>query len=336
MLKKLVLLFLTLTTSLIGIQAAQLTATLQSGETLTPFYGVNAFKEAIAAAADGDIITLSAGVFNGADIDKSVTVIGKYAFSEDTSLMTELSGELIILADNVRLEGIRNTSGGVYLKGCDNAQLIRCYFSDLKNSENGDKKYHKNTLVEDCVVEYCHAMEKSQNMVIRNSSIRYFINKNESNYPALIEKCTIPLFARSDFSNAIQPIQPYAVYRNCILGVYNRNTATAYNLNLSSPSEFHDNILWLQWGSANYKPTVSFNSCQKSNNVLHVVGYSTNLSDVLHYDLRRTGTTNNGIHYGPVDAKDYPAVPEITNAEIDTETDTDGNLSVKISVTAHD
>lgn len=60
--------------------AAQLTTTLQSGDRITPFYGVNSFKEALSAAVDGDIITLSTGAFNATEVSKGVTIIGTYAF----------------------------------------------------------------------------------------------------------------------------------------------------------------------------------------------------------------------------------------------------------------
>jgi hypothetical protein len=47
-------------------------ATLQSGEDLQVFYGVDALKNALDAAGNGDLITLSAGTFNAATITKAV------------------------------------------------------------------------------------------------------------------------------------------------------------------------------------------------------------------------------------------------------------------------
>ena len=58
-------------------------ATLQSGETTTVFSGADAFRNALEAAEDGSIITLSSGTFNGTGIFvKSVKVYGA-GFQDD-------------------------------------------------------------------------------------------------------------------------------------------------------------------------------------------------------------------------------------------------------------
>lgn len=43
-----------------------------------------------------------------------------------------------------------------------------------------------------------------------------------------------------------------------------------------------------------------------------------------------------GISYGPTDHKKYPAVPAVTKAEIDTQTNAEGKLHVKIEAAARD
>ncbi len=55
----------------------QATATLQSGDKVSVFYGKDALKYACEAARDsGDVITLSAGLFNATTIQKSLHIIG--------------------------------------------------------------------------------------------------------------------------------------------------------------------------------------------------------------------------------------------------------------------
>lgn len=62
--KKKLLMLVVLFTMSANIFADGLTATLQQGDIMTPYYGVNAFQEAYVAAQDGAIITLSSGKFN--------------------------------------------------------------------------------------------------------------------------------------------------------------------------------------------------------------------------------------------------------------------------------
>lgn len=52
-------------------------ATLQHGNDIQVFYGVNALGAAHDAAANGDVITLSSGEFNGCNINKAITVRGE-------------------------------------------------------------------------------------------------------------------------------------------------------------------------------------------------------------------------------------------------------------------
>lgn len=52
-------------------------ATLQHGANFRTYYGTDAFISAHADAADGDVITLTAGEFNACDVSKAITVRGE-------------------------------------------------------------------------------------------------------------------------------------------------------------------------------------------------------------------------------------------------------------------
>lgn len=56
-------------------QSTQL-ATLQHQDQVSIFYGAESLKQAVAAASDGDVITLSAGQFDAPTFDKELTVRG--------------------------------------------------------------------------------------------------------------------------------------------------------------------------------------------------------------------------------------------------------------------
>ena len=316
--------------------AAQLTATLQSGDTFTPFYGENAFVEAYNAAADGDIITLSPGSFKTTEIKKGITLIGTYAFSTDTSEATVLS-TLTVSGNNVTLEGLR-ISGSLNISGADNLSINRSSLYKVTDSENGEKKYHDNTVLSDCIVYEYAAMSLSQNAVFRNCCIDSFSDINETAYPALIENCNIPLFKYYQNDDVTQP---YAVYRKCFLGLYkyNSNQDTPY-LNLYSPTELDDIIFYFNYrtaGSNVYAKSwvIDFHSCIRNN-----VNLGQKLYDVAPQSPKNMASfssyTYDGLTVGPSDVKEYPAIPVITDSQIDSKTDEEGNLHVKISATARD
>lgn len=197
--------------------AAKLTATLQSGDKITPFYGDNAFVDAYNAAVNGDVITLSPGAFKATNIEKSITVIGAYAFSEDLSKTTQFSSPVSISGDNVTLEGVRFVYT-LMIEGTDNLIVNRCWIDYLNATQKEGHKYHNNTILTDCYIDDNFAMPLSQNMVLRNCSVNHFNEMNEIGNPALIENCNVTLFAYHNIGVSYH--QPYAIYRNCLLGLY--------------------------------------------------------------------------------------------------------------------
>ena len=319
MFKKLILALVCLSFTL-NSSAAKLTATLQSGDKVTPFYGVNAFVEAYNAAVNGDVITLSPGEFKVTDIEKSITVIGTYAFSDDLSKATQFSASITVSGDNVTLEGIRFV-GAMCIKGTDNLTINRCNIHTLNNEAKTEHRYHVNTILTDCCISMFNAMSLSQNAVLRNCSINYFLKLNESGNLALIENCNISSFTSS---------RPCAIYRNCLLGLHNGGNGS-YIVEFYAPNEFHNNCFYdISYSSC----TLRFESAVRNNNI-HKHAYS---SGGVIYPANGSFIpyTQDGVSYGPADHKAYPAIPSITSSEIDTKTDAEGNLHVKITATARD
>ena len=88
------------------------TATLQHGDTVQVFNGASALVLANTAAVDGDVITLSEGVFNAISITKSITIYGS-GYEADTitgTAITTING-----AVNLGVSG--QTLSGVHLEG---------------------------------------------------------------------------------------------------------------------------------------------------------------------------------------------------------------------------
>jgi hypothetical protein len=346
MYKKIILALVCLSFTLSGF-AAKLTATLQSGDKITPFYGANAFVEAYNAAVNGDIITLSPGEFNVTNIEKSITVIGSYAFSTDLSIATQFSASVTVSEDNVTLEGLRftnNTSGkGLIIKGADNLTINRCYINTFNDEEKENHKYHNNTIITDSWIELFYAMSLSQNAVLRNCCINYFQDMNEIDKPALIEICNVSSFRHSIGNNRrYRYSTPYAIYRNCCLGLYKNeepNSETP-SLDFSAPSEFYNNCFYEKYyySSASlysYYWTINYGSAAHSNNIsIRIFDQKTGVP--FPFNGSFSPYVKDGISYGPVNHKEYPAIPSVTASEIDTQTDAEGNLHVKITATARD
>ena len=119
-------------------------ATLQHGEDFNAFYGINAFIEAHEAAVDGDIITLSSGNFNAANITKAITLHGAGVEAEaqtQTNLTpTYISGDFMlnILNENMSLniEGIVFQSTASTNGTLHHANIYRCNFYNLSTSQD--------------------------------------------------------------------------------------------------------------------------------------------------------------------------------------------------------
>ena len=117
--------------ALVCMMAAQgqndvVTATLQHGNELTVFKMANALNEAINAAVDGDVITLSEGMFNAFTIDgKSLTIYGA-GFEDDDVTGTRATG-------TNGQSYIRGTISNLHIEGCSfGASVSDCSIESLR------------------------------------------------------------------------------------------------------------------------------------------------------------------------------------------------------------
>ena len=91
-----------------------LVATLSHGSTLTTFTGADAFSDAYTAAAEGDVVTLSPGVFNGVDIEKAITIRGAGMMPMESNgyVATQITENIIInvpsnASSTLTIEGVQ-------------------------------------------------------------------------------------------------------------------------------------------------------------------------------------------------------------------------------------
>ena len=135
-------------------------ATLQHGDTISAYYGANAFAEANAAAADGDIITLSGGTFTSGTITKAITLRGAGCYRDSIveNFVTTIPGDVYITTSNVSVEGVY-FSGNLYYYNniVSNLNFIRCNINNFINGRwSGSDTYGiKNSQFVNCLFLRC-------------------------------------------------------------------------------------------------------------------------------------------------------------------------------------
>lgn len=146
--KKLFLLLAMLTAMVLtaGAQSMQV-ATLSHEGTITSYTSADALRQAYEAAVDGDVITLSSGVFNSVNLEKRITVRGagmgvKVNDSDPYIEPTIIKGSFNIITDdsavhNTILEGVV-CKDRVYWGGLGNKTFSKCRFTYLDHHLNAE------------------------------------------------------------------------------------------------------------------------------------------------------------------------------------------------------
>ena len=348
--KKKLLMLVVLFTMSANIFADGLTATLQQGDTMTPYYGVNAFQEAYVAAQDGAIITLSSGKFNDVEtISKQITVIGAYAFNADNSERTIL-GSTTIAANNVKIEGVyfpgKVTLGTSSLKSIANCTLKRCWIETSLYSYY----IHENTLVDQCVIKVEQAMPKSKNYCIKNSTIGHFADINTATNMAYISNCVVWDFINYTYSSSSKKYivdatykRPHAIYKNNYLGIFKAENSTQ-TVTLYSPSEYYNNLFCQNYMKKDYDDSdpysylgsvsvVFYDGCAHNDNIKGNQKFKKLHEYPAHPIDAPLGSDGTAVGpYGGTGFSEYPAIPRIISKSIDSNSNAEGKINVKITV----
>lgn len=351
--KKTFLILVTLVMMSVNVFADGLTATLQQGDKMTPFYGVDAFKNAYAAADSGAVITLSAGTFNiiSGSIEKPMKIVGNFGLSTNSVERTILSS-LTVAADKVTIDGIY-FSGSVTLGNISDCKISHSWIEGtLKYAST--ETYHTNTIVDQCVIKTETAIKQSRNYIIKNSTINNFTEFNNSSNIAYISNCVIYTFvynhsASTNGGAVITPSIPTAIYKNNVLGVdvsdYKYSSVYFYTIYFSSPCEFYSNIFPIN----RYNPDTSFWTTTSNSSINYSAGctnignttttWSSCLTSSQYPSTPKSpGNGQDGTLRGPQGGTSfslYPNIPRITSSTIDSSTDNDGKLNVTIKVSVH-
>jgi len=294
-------------------------AALEHEGKLTTFTGVEALDQAIAAAADGDIITLSAGLFNcsGNSVGKSITLRGAGIDVNDGKNYTVVANSFYLDYQtnpdiSVTLEGI-DFQNGVYVGyaldnlGSGQLNINKCIVNDCST-------YVKNLTINSSIIR--SLSYPSASYVKVNNSVVYYCSNSGANYTYCI------------VDGAWGP----ATYEHCILG----------NLDLSSCMANH--CVYVDTDRADYPFTPT-----TMNTDITVVE---NWSDVFNFEganndfriddmdfLRKQNFESKvvtvpqvGIYGGLMPYSPVLALPSIKNITVAKQSDGEGKLSIDVEI----
>ena len=311
-------------------------ASLSHEGSITTFYGAPALKQALEAAVDGDIITLSPGTFQAAGISKSITLRGA-GYELNTETHTEptiIEGDFTISGTNgLTIEGIYHNATMYYSTSSKttNAKFIKCRFYDIDYSS-----YSASGLVDAQLI----------NCKITNS-IRLYTNCNASLINCILKNPFTTSSGNSyfNFQNCViyglRDSYKWDIYRssfyNCIINVNNRKdnsldgTNSGYN-NLCINTDGYQNFFKDIITNTNNSYETDFTKVFKD--------YTGEYSDDLTFELtdeakqKYVGSDGKelGIYGGVMPFDATPSNPQITKLNVASKSTANGKLSVDITV----
>lgn len=323
--KKLLSFFLVLVCAMSSFAQTSLMATLNHEGTISTFYGVNALKQAHAAAVSGDVITLSSGTFLSTDITKAVTIRGA---GMEVSKAYDIVNEPTVLGGDFRIKIPAEDTGRLTLEGIFHNENI--YFSEgqVKNAlflKSRFKNISKSgsCKVQDLTVLNCRISE-SINVDDGNSAqfLNSVVNSFNSGYMSFSHCVILDGFRLGNNGNE---------YKNCIItyesgGFFSSSSSAYNNLFISNETSLLQNVP----NNTNLRVPTS------DERFAYLRGYNDSkdykLTDQNRDVLKATDGGEIGIYGGSLPYSAIPTNPQITKFNVASKTTADGKLSVDIEV----
>ncbi len=295
-----------------------LVASLSHGETISYYYGGKALQQAVTAAASGDIISLSEGIFEAVNIEKAIVLHG---VGIDIESPTYISGEFYIDipssdANQFTMEGI-TCQDKVTLKGkFSNPYFVKSNIMQIVGNDETDAV--SNIMIVNCKVP--------SGVGVRGTSSVYLVNSFSGD------------IGRGETANVTAT--------NCVLYTYVGNgrfdNAQLYNCILSAPYGSPESGLSLTCQAYNCVSTRV--NGRYYVNIFHggCINCSYDIQDIfkdvetfeLKDDIKATylGTdgTEVGIYGGLQPYIATPSYPVIQSLNVDSQTDSQGKLNATV------
>ncbi|MCQ2128056.1 MAG: hypothetical protein MJZ08_01305 [Bacteroidaceae bacterium] len=302
--------------------------TVQHGSEMQAFYGPDGFKNAMAAAQKGDVISLSGGNFNSATIDKAVTIQGA-GYVQDvknnrykTLFIGDVNINLPEGESGLYIEGICTYNNFNIQGNVASMSIVRCLMTnnvEVKSESNNLTFLH-------CRINNLKLTGVSHSALVRNCAIENFGGSKSNAEDGVAENC---VFCNSfDYDNVI-----HFTFKNCFILCYLDNLKSASN-------SFYYNI-----GSYDY--TFNWNTLQEGNtferrsniNAKYFGDNNANYQSALTLTeegkkIKGQDGTEVGIHGGSMPFTDVPSTPQITQKTVAPQSDANGKLAVKFVIEA--
>ena len=318
--------------------AQQQLATLNHNNNITTYYGVDALISAHADAVNGDIITLSGGMFDATDITKAVTIRGAGAWGDATSSITMIGNDFKITIPeestyHFTMEGIYvlNT---VRCMDVHNPQFIKCHFQTVCNNYYTGHWTETGTMYDASFI-YCILVywDNYYNSNIRGTqfinsvvmSAYYYRLTNDTYINCVVRQD--PIYAASrmfqncvlywDYTSANTPSDNSSTSFNCLF--VQMNSDESYTDELFAPLAGHE--LWNIRGMGNV-----FKSFDGTN------GDNFELLNSVASSYLGTDGTQIGIYGGPMPFDPHVTNPLIRRINVASRSTSDGKLPVDIEV----
>lgn len=324
--------------------AQQQLAILNHQDTVSAFYGVNAFIEAYTAAESGDMITLSSGTFSVQEITKAITIRGN-GFEDDTiagtkpTILSRTNGYLLLNVpqdsiNSLVIEGIRLPN--INFRQLYSPQFTKCRFGKWQGTYD---TYMTDAIFTNCVIDEVnlyhgapqgtHVNTNFVNCIILNIP---FTNRTPNNCHLI--NCIVGL-NNSDIS-VVNSDGPAYTCINCILfssspSNNNDNTASCSNcigINVGQDSSlsYFNNALNGNHNFNGYSSVFKYFWGELYNGVIF------ELQDTIANTILGTDGTEIGIYGGMVPYTSRVNTPRYVRCNVAPHTTLDGKLSVDIEV----
>lgn len=325
--KKLLLSFVALVCATVSYAQQQLVATLTHGDEITMFYGTYAYRDAMNAAADGDVINLSGGGFQATTINKAVSIRGAGVEANQPTFIVG-SFDINIPAESTErltMEGLR-ISDRIALRGAlKSPYFFKNYIKEVYGYPNSNVT---NAMFVNCQVLRCY--DGSSNYVASyqflNSYVANFSNtSNNSSVTACFLNCVINNGYDADCIC-------HSTLLNCILV---NNTNYDWDSLPSSSSATNCLAISAKGGNAFRYVQASLNNKDITDFAVFTdLDYMKDLTDEAKATYLGTDGTPVGMYGGPLPFSFTPTYPQITKMNVASKTTADGKLSVDIEVSA--
>lgn len=325
-------------------------ATLQKADGTQVFYGADAFKEAMEAAENGNIISLGAGAYNAANITKAVTVYGsgyEIATSEtEQKYSTRLVGDFYIALDSIDnqpakglyVEGIYSNNRIMVKKHLEGASFVKCRFDTFDFwKDNSNMMTSKDIQFLHCRFAQWLEPGDSQNMSV-NNCILGWLGRNKDTSTILVNNSVI--------SSTVRAFR--GVLKNSIIGYVNYNNGNdLHGVSGTSQAPVHPNSsiynCVFEWSGSLNDVTTKIESVAGIETATLFGEHGTGYNDEEMYELTDEAKTTYlgtdgkeiGLYGGANPFSPILTIPRVVKKDIAAQT-ADGKLKVNIKVETGD